>query len=99
MNNTVTINGQSYNVSGGSVSVTGPVTSMGFTGTNIIAVFVGTDECEVNEAGTAATWTSALGGGSISTGTKQVTYLPTANGNEVNWFTLTVNGDNIGGMD
>ena len=97
-NNTVTINGTSRSVSSGSVSITGPLTSLGFTGSNMLAIFVknGNNESEanINSAKTSATWT-----GNIASGTVQVRrWVGTAEEpDEANWFTINVTAANNGG--
>lgn len=96
-NNTVTINGTSKNVSGGSVVITGPLTSMRFTGSNMDAIFVrkGNDESEAN---IASNKTSASWSGNISSGTVKVYRWngDSENPEEIYWFTITVNAASSG---
>ena len=97
-NNTVTINGTSKNVSGGSVVITGPLTSMRFTGSNMNAIFVrkGNDESEAN---IASNKTSASWSGNISSGTVKVYRWngDSENPEEIYWFTITVNAASSSG--
>ncbi len=94
-NNTVTINGSSYGVSGGAVSIVGPLTSMSFTGSNMDYIFItnGNDE---EEANIASSKTSASWSGNIAApATIQVSH---GNGDRENpettlWFTITVQED------
>ena len=97
-NNTVSINGTSMNVAGGSVVITGPLTSLRFTGSNMDAIFVrqGNNESEANIASDKA---SATWNGNIASGTIKV-YHWNSNSEEpeeIYWFTITVNAANSGG--
>ena len=97
-NNTVTINGTSKTVSGGTVVINGPLTSMRFTGSNMDAIFVrkGNDESEASIASNKA---SATWSGNISSGTVKVYYLngDSESPEEIYWFTITVNADSSAG--
>ena len=64
-NNNVTINGTSYNVAGGSVSVTNSLRSISITGSNMNFVYLhyGSNneaELSINNAGTSASWSGTI---------------------------------------
>ena len=98
-NNTVTINGSSRNVSGGSVSITGPLTSLRFTGNNMDAIFVrnGNNESEADVASNkaSATWNGNITGPA----TVKVYHWngDSESPEEIYWFTITVNAASTGG--
>lgn len=97
--NTVTINGSEQNVSGGSVSITGPLTSLRFTGSNMLAIMVTTPSNVQEEADINANKTSASWSGNIASGTVRVTRIvgTQEQSDETNWFTITINANNGGG--
>ena len=100
-NNNVTINGTSYNVSGGSVSINAPLTSISVTGANMdyLALLYGSneeDELSINSAGTSASWTGNITSSSIQ--------VYKGNGNledpvHTRWFTINYTPSNGGGND
>ena len=90
-NNNVMINGTSYNVSGGSVSVFGPLISLGFTGSNMDSIFIrvghNDEEATMTSGKTAASWN-----GNIASGTVSVIHW---DGNhddptEIHWFDINI---------
>jgi len=89
-NNNVTINGTSYDVSGGSVTISQPLTSMSVTGSNMTCVsfHYGTNEEEeltYNSSNTTATWT-----GNLNYSTIEVYHENGDNENpeQKRWFTI-----------
>ena len=93
-NDTITINGTSKNVSGGTVVITGPLKSMSFTGSNMDAIFVrkGNNESEATIASNKA---SASWSGNIDFGTVKVYHWngDSESPEEVYWFTIDVEPD------
>ena len=93
-NDTITINGTSKNVSGGTVVITGPLKSMSFTGSNMDAIFVrkGNNESEATIASNKA---SASWSGNIDSGTVKVYHWngDSESPEEVYWFTIDVEAD------
>jgi len=93
-NNTVTINGVSKNVSGGSTSIPGPLKSMTFTGSNMDAIFVRQGKNE-SEARIASDKSSASWSGNIDYGMVKVYHLngDSESPDEVYWFTIDVESE------
>lgn len=100
VNNTVSINGVSQNVAGGSTTVTGPITSMVVTGENLaasnFAVYISGNVAgtwAVSEDGTTATWTAP----------DDFTYPKSAsvyfNSSVTVWFTLYAGQQSGGGVE
>jgi hypothetical protein len=98
--NIVTINGLEYNVSNGEVSIHGPLTSIMFTGQNMIRIKVRTsnvneDTAVIEDYGASASWL-----GNVPAPTSVIVTKRIGNNDEV-WFFLDVNeiaytkGDNI----
>lgn len=88
---TVTFNGISRNVSGGSVNITGPLTSMAFTGSNMDFIRLRYGNNNSAEASVAANGASASWSGSIAApATVTVVHGNGSNANEVSWFTINV---------
>ena len=90
-NSNVMINGTSYNVSGGSVSVFGPLQTLGFTGSNMDSIFVrfghNDEEATLTSGKTSASWN-----GNIASGTVSVIHW---DGNhedptEIHWFDINI---------
>lgn len=101
-NNSVQINGAPTDVSGGSVSASGPLTSLRFTSSNMLAIMITSPDNQEEEAEVAANGSSATWNGNISSGTVRVTRMAGTQSNmdEVNWFTITVtNGSIVDGAD
>ncbi len=97
-NNNVMINGTSYNVSGGSVSVFGPLQTLGFTGSNMDSIFVrfghNDEEATMTSGKTSASWN-----GNIASGTVSVIHW---DGNhedptEIHWFDINIMAPTSGG--
>ena len=100
VNDTVKINGVNQNVAGGSVTVTGPITSMEVTGQNLTADVIKVrmqgnvaGEWAISENGTKATWTAP----------EDFVYPKTASvyfNSSVNvWFTLNAGQQSGGGVE
>ena len=98
--NTVTINGSSRSVSGGSVSITGPLTSLRITGNNMDTIMMHygnntEEEVDINSAKTVATWSGNI----AAPATVRITHWNGDNENpvEINWFTINLTSSNNGG--
>ena len=99
-NNTVSINGGSSNVSSSPLTLNSPLTSLQFTGSNMLAIFIRNtstneeEEAEINSARNQATWT-----GNISSGSVQIVKMSgTAEDPvSVNWFTINISSNNGSG--
>lgn len=98
--NTVSINGGSSNVSSSPLTLNSPLTSLQFTGSNMLAIFIRNtstneeEEAEINSARNQATWT-----GNISSGSVQIVKMSgTAEDPvSVNWFTINISSNNGSG--
>ena len=97
-NNTVTINGSSKSVSNGSVTITGPLTSLRFTGSDMNAVFIVAngieDEASPNSSNTVATWSGNIASGTVKVRCWRGTWDDPV---EADWFTIIVNAASSGG--